>query len=57
MVLGPEPWGSEVRWKGLQSTMSVTFLTSPSSKAIINEMGFITEPGSKGSTARLRASP
>ena len=46
MVFIPPPWGSEVRMKGEQSTTSLTEWTRPSSKAIISEMGFITEPGS-----------
>ncbi len=45
---GPLPWGSLVRWKGEQSTMSLTDFTSLSSKAIMSEIGFITEPGSEG---------
>ena len=57
MVFMPDPWGSLVRMNGAQLTMSLTERTSPSSNAIISDIGFITEPGSKGSTARLSASP
>ena len=57
MFFMPPPWGSDVFMNGLQSTTSVTFRTRPSSNAINSDMGFITEPGSYGSTARLRASP
>ena len=46
IVFMPLPCGSLVFMNGLQSTMSVTFFTSPSSNAIISEIGFITEPGS-----------
>ena len=37
--------------------MSLTLFTSPSSKAIISDIGFITDPGSNACTALLRASP
>ena len=46
MVFMPPPAWSEVRWKGEQSTWSVTRFTSPSSKATMSEMVFMTEPGS-----------
>ena len=46
MFLTVGAWGSFVRWKGEQSTVWFTLETSPSSKAIIIDIGFMTDPGS-----------
>ena len=57
MFLTAGAWLSTVLWNGLQSTASLTDLTSPSSNATINDMGLMTEPGSNLSPARFLASP